>query len=257
MSTIKVLIIDDDEDYIVLIRDWLEESPWNIEMESASSSREGMEKLNDGDFDCVLADYIIPGVTGLEVLKTLKDSGNHTPVIIMTAFGDEGWGEELIQKGAFDFISKDHLNLEVLQDKISKAASKGKQRKALYEGKIRAGEIRQHMNSPVLSIPSDWNLQEVIQQINSHRVGSLLVRESGEFVGIVTKKDLIRKVAGKKLDHETTKVSAVMTKSVLSLDGNTPAADAVKFMREKNIKRLPVTEDGKITGIVSVRDLLD
>lgn len=126
MKTLRVLVIDDDEDYRFLIKDLLVAAELPVEIEEASSSSQGIKTLKSQNFDCVLIDYIIPGITGLDVIKTLQDIGNHTPFIMLTAFGDETLGNELIKQGAFDFISKADLNKDILKQKVLKAAAKSR-----------------------------------------------------------------------------------------------------------------------------------
>lgn len=123
MEPIKILLIEDDEDYRVLIKDLLSTSGLSVEIEEAASSSEGLAALENKSFDCVLADYIIPGISGLEVIKTLKRSGNDTPIIILTAFGDEELKMALLKEGARGYISKDALTEEILKQKIVEAIS--------------------------------------------------------------------------------------------------------------------------------------
>ena len=125
-KTLKILVIDDDEDYRFLIKDLLAAAELLVEIEEASSSSQGIKILKSQNFDCVLIDYIIPGITGLDVIKALQDVGNHTPFIMLTAFGDDTLGNELIEQGAFDFISKADLNKDILKAKILKAAAKSR-----------------------------------------------------------------------------------------------------------------------------------
>lgn len=121
MEPLKILLIEDDEDYRVLIKDLLSTSGLSVEVEEAASSSEGLAALESKSFDCVLADYIIPGISGLEVIKTLKRSGIDTPVIILTAFGDDGLEKALLKEGACGYISKDALTEEILKQKIVEA----------------------------------------------------------------------------------------------------------------------------------------
>ncbi|MFQ5444155.1 MAG: response regulator [Nitrospinales bacterium] len=118
LKTIKILLIEDDEDYRVIIKDFLKEMDFPIEVEEADSSSAGLEKLTNHSYDCVLIDYIIPGISGLDVVKKAKNSGVISPFIILTAYGDEDLGKELIKEGATDYLSRDQLNVEILQHKI-------------------------------------------------------------------------------------------------------------------------------------------
>lgn len=258
MKPIKVLVIEDDEDYRVLIRDWLEEADLQVEIDEADSSKKGMKKMQDQSFDCVLIDYIIPGISGLNVIQEMRKNGNNTPFIIMTGYGDKELKKELIKEGASDYISKDDLNLENLQYKINAVVADTIQNvQEELEQSVKEGLIGQFIKSPPLIVDASLTIKEVVERINEHKVGSLLVKEGENYVGIVTKKDLVRKVIAKKLCRETTSVAEIMTRNFLTMDSKTSTEEAHEFMKEKRFRHLPVTQNGNIVGIVSVEDMLD
>ena len=117
-------------------------------------------------------------------------------------------------------------------------------------------EVGNYMSSPVLSINSELTVQEAGRQMHGKKVGALLVRANDKYVGILTETDLTRKVIAKGLNPETTLVSAIMTKDILSIDRYMPLEEAEGFMKSKNIRHLAVTEADEIVGILSVKDLV-
>ena len=90
----------------------------------------------------------------------------------------------------------------------------------------------------------------------AHNIGSVLVKEFEEYVGIVTETDLTRKVLGKGLNAASTGISEIMTSPILSLDCYLPVEEANRFMHKNKIRHLAVTEEEKIVGILSVKDLV-
>lgn len=117
-------------------------------------------------------------------------------------------------------------------------------------------EIGAYMTSPVLSIESQANVNDVTQLMDDKNVGSLLVTEGLEYIGIVTERDLTRKVLRQNLDTETTKVVDIMSSPIMTLDGARPVTEANQFMADKKIRHLAVTDEGKIVGMLSVKDLV-
>jgi signal-transduction protein with cAMP-binding, CBS, and nucleotidyltransferase domain len=117
-------------------------------------------------------------------------------------------------------------------------------------------EIGDYMISPILSIDLESSVQEAAQFMVAHNIGSVLVKEFEEYVGIVTETDLTRKVLGKGLNAESTPVSEIMTSPILSLDCFLPVEEANRFMHKNKIRHLAVTEEEKIVGILSVKDLV-
>ncbi|MFQ5445018.1 MAG: cyclic nucleotide-binding/CBS domain-containing protein [Nitrospinales bacterium] len=117
-------------------------------------------------------------------------------------------------------------------------------------------KIGDYMSSPVLSVDLETNVQEASKIMDSKKAGSLLITESGEYVGIITESDMTRKVLGGKLDPETTLVSQIMSQPVLTLDRSMTIYEANDFMRDNKIRHLAVTEDEKIVGMLSIRDVV-
>lgn len=117
-------------------------------------------------------------------------------------------------------------------------------------------DIGDYMSPSVLSVDSEATVQESVHYMHANNIGSVLIKEEGEYIGIVTETDLTRKVLGKGLNAETTIITSVMTSPVLSLDRYLPVEEANKFMHKNKIRHLAVTEEDKIVGVLSVRDLV-
>ena len=117
-------------------------------------------------------------------------------------------------------------------------------------------EIGSYMSTPVLNVDAGASIQDVTTMMEEKNVGSLLVKDGEEYVGIVTERDITRKVVGKVMDVKTEKVSAIMSKPLFTMDGSRPITEANKYMAEHKIRHLAVTEEGKIVGMLSVKDLV-
>jgi len=117
-------------------------------------------------------------------------------------------------------------------------------------------DIGDYMSSPVFSIDHDSTVQEAAQYMRVSNVGSLLIKEFDDFVGIVTETDLTRKVVGGGLNPESTPISKIMTQPVQSMDRFLPIEEANNFMHKNKIRHLAITEDEKIVGMLSIKDLV-
>jgi CBS domain-containing protein len=114
------------------------------------------------------------------------------------------------------------------------------------------------MTKSAVSVASGTSLLEAVELMRTHRMGSLLVMDNDALVGIFTERDLLNKVDLR--DHEklsSMKVASMMTKEVLTVDGDEPYARVMQLMRHKSLRHLPVVKDGAVVGIISLRDLLD
>ncbi|MBE0564635.1 MAG: sigma-54-dependent Fis family transcriptional regulator [Krumholzibacteria bacterium] len=100
----RILIIDDE----ATIRASLQESlaAEGHEVETAESGEEALARIHNHAYDLVITDLRLPGVSGLEVMQALRNQGNPTPVIMMTAYGDVDSAIEAMKLGAYDYVKK-------------------------------------------------------------------------------------------------------------------------------------------------------
>lgn len=117
-------------------------------------------------------------------------------------------------------------------------------------------DIGDYMNSPVFSIDHESTVQEAAVYMRASNIGSLLIKEFDDYVGILTETDLSRKVVGQGLNPETTKVTEIMTQPLKTMDRYLPVEEANQFMHKNKIRHLAVTEDEKVVGMLSVKDLV-
>ncbi len=112
------------------------------------------------------------------------------------------------------------------------------------------------MRTQIETIDSEAPVELAAQQMATKQIGALLVKQEQELKGIVTERDLIVKVLGQEEDAQTLKVKAIMNQPLINIDINRTVHDASDLMAEKWIRHLPITENGTIVGILSVRDLI-
>ncbi len=116
--------------------------------------------------------------------------------------------------------------------------------------------LRVLMQTAMAIIASEAMVLEAAQTMAGKRIGSLLVLDAGAIVGIVTETDVVRKVIAAGLPASSTPVGAVMNAPLVQIDIDDSARDASRLMAEKRIRHLAVTEDNKIVGLLSLRDLV-
>ena len=108
----------------------------------------------------------------------------------------------------------------------------------------------------VVTVKPDDTIKKAAKLMNLHGIGSLIVVDSGKPVGIVTERDMLSRVLTKPRVKTDTRVVDVMSKPIVTVSPDMLAGDAAKLMIERNIKKLPVVENGKLMGLVSLTDLL-
>jgi len=93
----------------------------------------------------------------------------------------------------------------------------------------------------------------LMAKVNS---GAVLVMEGGRVEGILSERDCVRKVDLEGKSAKTAKVSEIMTSKVVYIEASQPLEECMALMIDKNIRHLPVYDEGKLLGLVSVRDVL-
>ncbi|MBC8286668.1 MAG: CBS domain-containing protein [Nitrospinae bacterium] len=107
---------------------------------------------------------------------------------------------------------------------------------------------------PPHSIHPSASVEESAKELSSQGSEALLIKQAEEYTGIFTKTDLIR-LLEKNIDPAEVAVSTIMSKPVLSLDAKTTVDEARQKMMEKNIRHYAVTQNKKIVGLISIKDL--
>jgi CBS domain-containing protein/uncharacterized protein (DUF2267 family) len=97
---------------------------------------------------------------------------------------------------------------------------------------------------------------EAARAIENNKIGAVVVADKGGVVGIVTDRDLAIRLVGPGLDAKKTSIAEVMTTPVAMLSPEDSQVEAIRLMQEQHIRRIPIVDDGKIVGIVTLDDLL-
>ena len=118
---LRLLVVDDDEIDRMSVRRSLSAAAPRPEIVECGDGESALERLGQAAFDCVLLDVRMPGQTGLEVLRALRERQLTVPVIMLTGFGDEETAVECMKAGASDYFAKAALDGERLRGSLSAA----------------------------------------------------------------------------------------------------------------------------------------
>ena len=116
--------------------------------------------------------------------------------------------------------------------------------------------IGQLMTRDLSFIHEEASIQEAARFMNHKRIGSLLVKKEEDFSGIVTETDVVRAVAEQSAEVCQLTVKELMSSPIITIDRKMSPHSARDLMADRRIRHLGVTEEGKIVGVISVRDLL-
>jgi two-component system, OmpR family, alkaline phosphatase synthesis response regulator PhoP len=183
----RILIVEDNPDLAFGLRNNLEIEGYEID--TAEDGLTGLARIRTWRPHLVILDLMMPGMDGYRVLRTLREEGNNTPVLILSARGDEADKLRGFRFGADDFVTKPFSILELL------ARVQALLRRAGPEPRVEPGEAYRFG-----SVSVDTDAQSVarsgVRVRLTHREYDLLLallRRSG---GVVTRQDLLREVWG-------------------------------------------------------------
>lgn len=108
----------------------------------------------------------------------------------------------------------------------------------------------------IYSIAPEDPVLEAIQAMAEHGIGALLVMQGSELVGIVSERDYARKVILRGRSSHDTPVWQIMSAPVLTVGPGQSVQDCMQLMTERRVRHLPVVEDGRVVGVVSIGDLV-
>lgn len=117
-------------------------------------------------------------------------------------------------------------------------------------------KLRKIMVEKVVTIAPKATIRQAAELMNLHEIGCVLVVDHEKPVGILTERDMLKRIICESRSSCTTKVIDTMTKPLVTASQETRAGDAAKLMFERNIKKLPVVENGRLVGLVTLTDLL-
>jgi CBS domain-containing protein len=116
-------------------------------------------------------------------------------------------------------------------------------------------KVEDVMVRDVVTIDENSTVREAADVMNKFEIGCLIAVKKGKAVGIITERDLLKRVVAEARDVDETKVKAVMSSPLVVVEPSMDLEEAVKLMFQMKIKKLPVVEEKRLVGLVSLTDI--
>ena len=117
--------------------------------------------------------------------------------------------------------------------------------------------LKLNKNRKIWTISKDQNVRQALILMSENNVGAIIIVDNNHFpIGIFSERDYARKIVLKGKSSKDTLLDEVMTKELITVTKNYKIDQCMKIMNEKGIRHLPVLENKKIVGIISIRDVL-
>lgn len=116
--------------------------------------------------------------------------------------------------------------------------------------------VKDVMTKDVKVIGPDSTVKEVVATMNKFSIGSIIVVQDNKPVGVISERDILRRVIEPCLSPETTAARQIMTHPVITICESASVAEVVKIMAEKRVRKIPVTKKERLVGIITYTDIL-
>jgi CBS domain-containing protein len=116
-------------------------------------------------------------------------------------------------------------------------------------------KVSELMSTRVVSVEPGTNVREAAVLMNRNNIGSVPVVENGAVSGMLTDRDIVLRCVAEGKDASTVRVSDICTTGAVSVKPGQPIHDAINLMASEQIRRLPVVDNGRLVGILSLADI--
>jgi len=116
-------------------------------------------------------------------------------------------------------------------------------------------KVKDVMVTDLVTVKADISVKKAVKVMNDFEIGCLIVVEDGEAVGIITERDILKRIVVEGRNPEKTLVGEVMSKPLIVTSPETSLKEAIESMFKHKIKKLPVVEGGKLVGLVTFTDI--
>jgi CheY-like chemotaxis protein len=176
---ILVLHIDDDRQFCELVETYLQKLDAGITVITETDPESGLERLATGHVDCIISDYQMPGLDGIDLLKTVREDYPNLPFILFTGKGSEEVASEAINAGVTTYFQKDGTEMyELLANEVHNAVSRRRSQRLAQVTKDRLFGMYEQADG-FYFLDEDWTIRYWNQKM-ANRTGHSAVEVLGQ-----------------------------------------------------------------------------
>ena len=175
----KILVVEDDKTVGQYVKRGLEEARYHVDL--AGDGEDGLGLATAGHYDLIVLDLRLPGMTGTEVLRVLRDKGNTTPVLVLTAQDSVDFKVQALRMGADDYVTKPFA----LEELLARVEALGRRPKAIAPPVLKiadltldtAGREVQRGGKPIELTPKEYAVLEYLMRHQGRVMSRTLITE--------------------------------------------------------------------------------
>ncbi len=115
-------------------------------------------------------------------------------------------------------------------------------------------KVKDVMVTNIITIEAGATARKAAELMNRHDIGCIIVVNYDKPIGIVTERDMLKRIMLQGRDSRRSRISYIMSKPLITVSPETDLREAITLMTERRIKKLPVVEDGNLRGLLSITD---
>jgi len=116
--------------------------------------------------------------------------------------------------------------------------------------------IKDVMVEEVITVEPNTKVREAVELMNENEIGCLVVTRKGKPVGIVTERDILKKIICQSKDPEQVRVSEIMSEPLVVGKVDMDLGDVARLMLKRNVKKLPIVNGGNLIGLITLTDIV-
>ncbi len=189
MTANSILLVDDDTELSDMLAEYLQ--PEGMSITAAATGTQGLRRAQQENYDLIVLDVMLPGLSGFDVLRQLRESGSRTPVLMLTARGDDVDRIVGLEMGADDYLPKPFNPRELLA-RVKAILRRTNEADAEEASEIEVGPFKVHMKRR-----EAWKDAQPLKLTNAEfTILVTLMRSAGE---VVSREALTRAALGRQL----------------------------------------------------------
>ena len=167
-DTVRVLYVDDQPDFADMAATFLEREDDRFDTETVRTASEGLSRLTESTFDCVISDYDMPGQSGIEFLRTVRNEWPDLPFILFTGKGSETVASDAISAGVTDYLQKSSgtEQYELLANRVLNAVGKMRAERQIKTEQERSQALFDRLSQPAVEVRYEGD-EPIVRQVNA------------------------------------------------------------------------------------------
>jgi CBS domain-containing protein len=116
--------------------------------------------------------------------------------------------------------------------------------------------VKDVMVKEVIAVEADAKVRDAVELMNKNEIGCLIVQKRGKPVGMITERDILKKIVCQSKNPEEVRVSEIMSRPLVVGKVDMDLEEAARLMLKRNIKKLPIVNGGKLVGLITLTDVV-